>query len=144
MEEWTGIRPTTAIGYPLLHMADVGLERNCCSWRSRIRTHRSKVHEEGEGDDPEVPGVEHVATIELEEEQASRSDIRTRDHRAGRRTNQKTISRPIVQTKCSSGNNTDRIVSNAVLVYIRAAGEVAVIHVGSEKYVGICPHVHGR
>ena len=32
-----------------------------------MRTKRGKVHEAGEGDDPEVRGVDNVATIELEE-----------------------------------------------------------------------------
>ena len=35
------------------------------SWRARMRTHRSEVHEAGEGDDPEVLGVDYIATIEL-------------------------------------------------------------------------------
>ena len=31
-----------------------------------MRTHRSEVHEAGEGDDPEVLGVDEVATMELQ------------------------------------------------------------------------------
>ena len=38
--------------------------------RAQIRTERCKVHEAGEGDDPEIHGVDHIATIELEEELA--------------------------------------------------------------------------
>ena len=33
--------------------------------RTQIRTHGGKVHEAGEGDDPEVHGVDHVTSIEL-------------------------------------------------------------------------------
>ena len=33
----------------------------------RTRTHRAKVHEAGKGSNPEVPGVNHIATKELEE-----------------------------------------------------------------------------
>ena len=33
--------------------------------RTQMRTQRAKVHEAGEGDDPEVLGVDNVATIEL-------------------------------------------------------------------------------
>ena len=37
-------------------------------WRNQIRTKRSKIHEAGEGDDPEVRGIDNVATIELGEQ----------------------------------------------------------------------------
>ena len=33
-----------------------------------MRTHRSEVHEAGEGDDPEVLGVDYITTIELEKD----------------------------------------------------------------------------
>ena len=33
-----------------------------------MRTQRTEVHEAGEGDDPEVLGVDHVATIKLKKE----------------------------------------------------------------------------
>ena len=36
-------------------------------WRTQIRTNGCKVHEEGEGDDPKVRGVDHVTTMELGE-----------------------------------------------------------------------------
>ena len=36
------------------------------SWRTQIRTYRAEVHEAGEGDDPEVLGVDEVATMELQ------------------------------------------------------------------------------
>ena len=32
-----------------------------------MRTQRAKEHEAGQGDDPEVHGVDYVAAIELEE-----------------------------------------------------------------------------
>ena len=35
--------------------------------KTRIRTHRAKIHEAGEGNNPDVRGVYHVATKELEE-----------------------------------------------------------------------------
>ena len=41
------------------------------SRRTRTRTNRGKVHETGEGDDPEVRGVDCVATIELVTEPSS-------------------------------------------------------------------------
>ena len=34
---------------------------------SKIRTHRAEVHEAGEGDNPDVRGVDYVATIKLED-----------------------------------------------------------------------------
>ena len=34
--------------------------------RTQIRTHGGEVREAGESDDPVVPGVDHVTTIELE------------------------------------------------------------------------------
>lgn len=36
------------------------------SRRTQTRTQRTQEHEAGKGDDPEVHGVEHVATVELE------------------------------------------------------------------------------
>jgi len=35
--------------------------------RTHTRTHRAEKHEAGEGDDPEVHGIDHVTTVELEE-----------------------------------------------------------------------------
>jgi len=45
----------------------VSLERHQHLWRTQTRTYRGEVHEARGSDDPEVPGVDHVATIELEE-----------------------------------------------------------------------------
>jgi len=39
-------------------------------WRTQIRTHRAEVHEAGEGDGPEVHGIDHIASVELEEKPA--------------------------------------------------------------------------
>ena len=36
------------------------------SWRTQVRTYRAEVHEAGEDDDPEVLGVDEVATMELQ------------------------------------------------------------------------------
>jgi len=55
----------------------------------KIRTHRGKVHEAGEGHDPEVHGVDHVTTVELEEESAS--DTWTSERRIKQRTDQETV-----------------------------------------------------
>ena len=43
-----------------------------------MRTQRAEVHEAGEGDGPDVLGVDNVATIELEEEPVL--DIRVCEH----------------------------------------------------------------
>ena len=37
-------------------------------WRARMRTHGTKIHDAGEGEDAEVLGIDNVATIELGEE----------------------------------------------------------------------------
>jgi hypothetical protein len=47
------------------YINDVSPERCRRFVENSIRTHRGKVHEAGEGDDPEVHGVDYVATIEL-------------------------------------------------------------------------------
>ena len=58
-------------------------------WRAQMRTQRAEVHEAGEGDSPDVPGVDNVATIELEEEPVL--DIRVCEHRIKQRTDQKIV-----------------------------------------------------
>ena len=35
------------------------------SWRTQTHTYRAEVHDAGEGDEPEVLGEDHPATIEL-------------------------------------------------------------------------------
>ena len=40
------------------------------SWKTHTRTDGGEVHEAGEGDDPEVPDVDYVATMELGEKLA--------------------------------------------------------------------------
>ena len=54
-----------------------------------MRTQRTEVHEAGKGNDPELSGVNHVTTIELQEEPAS--DTWVDEHNIKRRTNQKPI-----------------------------------------------------
>ena len=56
--------------FPSLYQRSQPTHRRLYLRRARARTHGGKVHEEGEGDDPELHGVEYVATIELEEEPA--------------------------------------------------------------------------
>ena len=55
-----------------------------------MRTYRAEVHEAGEGDDPEVHGVDNVAPIELGEELGL--DTWVSECRTKQRTDQKTIS----------------------------------------------------
>ena len=66
----------------LVALAQVGLRR------FRVRTDRNEVHQAGEGDDPELHGVNYVATIELRE----RLDIRQKAVSIGNRAYQKSIS----------------------------------------------------
>ena len=54
-----------------------------------MRTHRAKVHEAGEGNDPKVSGVDYVATVELQGKQALGTCVSERIIR--QRTNQKAI-----------------------------------------------------
>ena len=60
------------------------------SWKTQMRTYRAEVHEAGEGDDPEVHGVDNVAPIELGEELGL--DTWVSECRTKQRTDQKTIS----------------------------------------------------
>ena len=57
--------------------------------RTLTRTHRGKVHETREGDDPGIHEVNHVTTIELEELVL---DAWVRERGTNQRTNQKAIS----------------------------------------------------
>ena len=50
-----------AVSTTLTHSVGAGLRR------AQVRTHGGKEHETGEGDSPEVHGVDYVAAIELEE-----------------------------------------------------------------------------
>lgn len=49
------------------YVVDVSFEDHRRLQLTQTRTHRGEIHEARGGDDPEVPGVEYVATIELEE-----------------------------------------------------------------------------
>ena len=53
-----------------------------------MRTKRGKVHEAGEGDGPEVHGVDNIATIELDEREL---DTWMGERITKRGTDQKTI-----------------------------------------------------
>ena len=53
--------------------------------RTRVRTHRGEEHEAGEGDDPEVHGVDNVTTIELEEQPALGAWMRELDAKVTKR-----------------------------------------------------------
>ena len=53
-----------------------------------MRTQRAEVHEAGEGDGPDVLGVDNVATIELEEPVLC---TWVREHRIKQRTDKKTV-----------------------------------------------------
>ena len=54
-----------------------------------MRTYRTEVHEAGEGDDPEIFGVDYVATVELQ--WGATLDTCTGERIIEQRTNQKTI-----------------------------------------------------
>jgi len=55
-------------------------------------THRAEVHETGEGDNPAVHGMDHVAAIELK---GWILDTQAGQHNIKQRTDQKAISQPI-------------------------------------------------
>lgn len=81
--EMSNMTPT-AISMMLVQSAPTG------PWKTRVLAHRAKIHEAGQGNDPEVPGADHVTTIELKEESAlaTWATVRTRIKQT---TNQKTI-----------------------------------------------------
>ena len=54
-----------------------------------MHTQRAEIHEAGEGDGPEVLGVDNVATIELGEKPASDTSVNERSIK--QRSNQNTI-----------------------------------------------------
>ena len=57
-------------------------------WRTQMRTYRAKVHEAGEDDDPDVLGVDNIATVKLRE---SVLGALMAERSVKRRTDQKTI-----------------------------------------------------
>jgi len=87
---------------------------------SRMRTDRGNVHEAGEGNYPELHGVDHVATIELGEEPVL--DTWESGDGIKRGTNQETIGQPVVQEEHKIGDDGDRFWANEVLVSERARG----------------------
>ena len=72
------------------------------AWRTQMRTKRAKVHEAGEGDDPEALGIYNVTTVKLEERT---SDTWMSERSIGRGTDQKTIGQPIIQGERDTGND---------------------------------------
>ena len=60
-----------------------------------MRTRRAKVHETGDGDDPEVLGVDKIATVELGEMVVL--DTWMGERNIKRRADQKAIGQQIVQ-----------------------------------------------
>ena len=78
-------------------------------WRTQIRTRRTKKHEAGEGDDPEVHGVDSIAAVELEE---STLGTWASGRKIKQRTDQKTISQPTTQVEHNVGDDIDRFGGN--------------------------------
>ena len=91
---------------PIAMLSTLVLSTNAGLWRTQIRTHRSEEHKAGESDDPEVHGVDSIATIELEE---STLDIGASKQRIKQRTDQKTFSQPIAQVEHNIGDDIDRL-----------------------------------
>ena len=99
------------------------------------RTNRTKVHEAGEGDDPEFLGIDNIATIKLGKPTL---DVWANERGIGRGTDQKTIGQPIVQGERNTGNNTEHTGGSEYLVCKRSrrrpaldTREIAVIDVGN-------------
>jgi len=91
---------------------------------NKIRTHGAKEHEAGEGNNPEVPGVDHVASIKLEQEPMLDTSASERDTK--RRTDQKGINQLIVPTECDIGNGIDRVGIDDIEVSIRSRIRLAL------------------
>lgn len=66
------------------------------------------------------------------------------DRRVKQRTDQKTISQPIVQTERGSVHKADHREGDFYRVKIWSIGGVAVINVGNGEHVEIYRGVHGR
>ena len=100
-----------------------------------MRTERGKVHEAGEGDGPEVHGVDNIATIELDEREL---DTWMGERITKRGTDQKTIGQPIAQGENNTLSNIDYVWDDEQLVPIRSrkrpafcTRELAIIDVGN-------------
>jgi len=60
-DRWMSMMPVAVSTAPLAQSAtDV--------WKNRARTQGAEIHKEGEGNDPEIHGIDNVAAIELEEQ----------------------------------------------------------------------------
>ena len=73
------IAPSTGLGDeyrdPCRYIRDVSLGHCRRFEGAHIRTHTSKVHKAGEGDDPEVFAIDDVTTIKLDELALGRVDV---------------------------------------------------------------------
>ena len=118
---------------------------------TQIHTQSAKVHEAGEGNDPEVLGEDEVTTVELKKEPTL--DVWMGGRGVGQETDQKAIGQPSVQEVQKIRNNTDRIGVNERLVPKRSrrshtidTGERPVIDVGNGLNVKLHPgeYSHNR
>ena len=58
MEDRAAARVGHIVRIPIATSLSISLGCHQCLWITQIRTHRTKVHEEGEGDDPKVRAME--------------------------------------------------------------------------------------
>ena len=82
-----------------------------------MRTKRAKVHEVGEGNDPEALGIDNITTIKLEERT---SDTWMSERSIGRGTDQETIGQPIVQGERDIDNGGEYVGGSGHLVCERS------------------------
>lgn len=83
-------------------------------------TERGKVHEAGEGDSPEVRGVDYVATIDLGRNGCKMLDAWVSERGTRLRTDQETIGQPVIQEEHKSGDNGERFGPNRQRVSTRS------------------------
>ena len=74
---------------PVAILSTLVLSVAAVSRGTQMRTYRAEVHSAGERDDPEVPIIKNIATIELREELAL--DRWVSERRIKQRTDQKAI-----------------------------------------------------
>ena len=91
---------------PITASSTLALSITAGSWRIEMRTQGPEVHEAGEGDDPQVPGVDYEAAVELEDE--PRLEACVSECSIRQRTDQESIGQPIVQEEHEIRNNTER------------------------------------
>ena len=119
-----------------------------------MRTRRAKVHETGDGDDPEVLGVDKIATVELGEVVVL--DTWMGERNIKRRADQKAIGQQIVQGERNIWDNTEPFKANGQLVSHRSryhalevmkleyTTELTVFDIGNRLNVEGCRGEHGR